>query len=388
MTEHSPKGAATPAARGASWKALVGTALVVLIVAGALWFWRTSRAASSGWSGGGPIDVAAMTLKSGPAPVSIDAVGELRAVSQVSVANEIPGRIREIGFESGQRANAGVALVQLDDSTEQANLLAAKASAVFAQQQWQRANELSAVGATSKELLQQRRAERDQAAAQVQQIETRIRKMRVRAPFSGELGLRKVDLGQYVNAGDPIVTLTDLGTLYVNFDVPQRQLERLRVGQRVTVKADALDGSPQQAVIDAIEPQVSNDTRNATVQATLNNKSGVLRPGMYVSVAVALPPEPNALLVPATAVMTSASGNAAAVIRGLSANRTGKAEIVPITTGRRIGDEIVVVDGLKSGDVVITEGQLRIRPGAAVHVVDAKPSDAGSKSSGTEATGS
>jgi multidrug efflux system membrane fusion protein len=120
----------------------------------------------------------------------------------------------------------------------------------------------------------------------------------------------------------------------------------------------------------------------------LNNKSGVLRPGMYVSVAVALPPEPDALLVPATAVMTSASGNAAAVIRGLSADRTGKAEIVPITTGRRIGDEIVVVDGLKSGDVVITEGQLRIRPGAAVHVVDAKPNDAGSKSNGTEATGS
>ncbi|MGG1948144.1 efflux RND transporter periplasmic adaptor subunit [Trinickia sp. NRRL B-1857] len=388
MTEHSPKGAATPAARGTSWKALVATALMVLVVAAALWFWRASRAASPGWSGGGPIDVAAMTLKSGPVPVSIEAVGELRAVRQVSVANEIPGRIREIGFESGQRANAGVALIQLDDSTEQANLVAAKASAVFAQQQWQRANELSAVGATSKELLQQRRAERDQAAAQVQKIETRIRKMRVRAPFSGELGLRKVDLGQYLNAGDAIVTLTDLGTLYVNFDVPQRQLERLRVGQRVTVKADALDGSPQLATIDAIEPQVSNDTRNATVQATLNNKSGVLRPGMYVSVAVALPPEPDALLVPATAVMTSASGNAAAVIRGLSANRMGKAEIVPITTGRRIGDEIVVVDGLKSGDVVITEGQLRIRPGAAVHVVDAKPNDAGAKSSGTEATGS
>ncbi|PMS21630.1 efflux transporter periplasmic adaptor subunit [Trinickia dabaoshanensis] len=387
MNEHSPKGAATPAVRGTSWKALVGTALIVLAIAAALWFWRTSRAASSGWSSGGPIDVAAVTVKAGPAPVSIDAVGELRAVRQVSVANEIPGRIREIGFESGQRANAGTPLIQLDDSTEQANLVAAKASAIFADQQLKRANELSAVGATSKELLQQRRAERDQAAAQVQQIETRIRKMRVRAPFSGELGLRKVDLGQYVNAGDPIVTLTDLSTLYVNFDVPQRQLDRLRIGQRVTVKADALDGAPQQAAIDAIEPQVSNDTRNATVQASLSNKTGVLRPGMYVSVAVALPPEPDALMVPATAVMTSASGNAAAVIRALTAGRTGKAEIVPITTGRRIGDEVVVLDGLKPGDVVITEGQLRVRPGAAVHIVDETANGPTGKTSSANATG-
>ncbi|WP_116139991.1 efflux RND transporter periplasmic adaptor subunit [Trinickia diaoshuihuensis] len=387
MNEHSPKGTATPAVRGTPWKAVAGTALVLLVVAAALWFWRTSRAASQGWPSGGPIDVAAMTLKAAPAPVSIDAVGELRAIRQVDVANEIPGRIREIGFESGQRANAGAALIQLDDSTEQANLAAAKASAVFAEQQWQRANELSAVGATSKELLQQRRAERDQATAQVRQIETRIRKMRVHAPFAGELGLRKVDLGQYLNAGDPIVTLTDLSTLYVNFDVPQRQLERLRVGQRVTVKADALDGSPQQATIDAIEPQVSNETRNATVQATLTNQTGILRPGMYVSVAVALPPEPDALLVPATAVMTSASGSAAAVVRALSADRTGKADIVPITTGRRIGDEIVVTDGLKTGDVVITEGQLRVRPGAAVRVVDRASAGMSAQSTSAQSTG-
>jgi multidrug efflux system membrane fusion protein len=155
----------------------------------------------------------------------------------------------------------------------------------------------------------------------------------------------------------------------------------------VTVKADALDGSPQQATIDAIEPQVSNETRNATVQATLTNQTGILRPGMYVSVAVALPPEPDALLVPATAVMTSASGSAAAVVRALSADRTGKADIVPITTGRRIGDEIVVTDGLKTGDVVITEGQLRVRPGAAVRVVDRASAGMSAQSTSAQSTG-
>lgn len=387
MNEHSPNGAATPRKGGAPWRAAVSVVVIVLIVAAALWFWRTSRAASQGWAPGGPIDVVAVTVKAGPAPVSIEAVGELRAVRQVIVANEIPGRVSEIGFEAGQRAKAGTVLIQLDDSTEQANLSAAKASAVFAQQQWERANELVAVGATSKELLQQRRAERDQAAAQVQQLETRIRKMHIRAPFAGELGLRQVDLGQYLDAGEKVVTLTDLGALYVNFDVPQQQLDRLQVGQHVAIRTDSPGASPLDARINAIEPQVGKDTRNATVQAVLNNPKDALRPGMFVSVAVALPAEPGALLVPTTAIMTSASGNTAAVVRGLSAQRTGKADIVPITTGRRIGDQVIVVDGLKAGDVVVTEGQLRIQPGAAVHVVNRPAAGASALPGAAQATG-
>ncbi|RKP47518.1 efflux RND transporter periplasmic adaptor subunit [Trinickia fusca] len=388
MNEHSPIGAATPQKSGAPWKAAASAVVIVFVVAAALWFWRASRAASQGWAPGGPIDVVAATVKAGPAPVSIEAVGELRAVRQVVVANEIPGRVNDIGFEAGQHTKAGTVLIQLDDSTEQANLAAAKASALFAQQQLERANELVAVGATSKELLQQRRAERDQAAAQVQQLETRIRKMHIRAPFAGELGLRQVDLGQYLDAGEKVVTLTDLGALYVNFDVPQQQLDRLQVGQHVAITTDSPGASPLEARINAIEPQVGKDTRNATVQAVLNNPKEALRPGMFVSVSVALPAERDALLVPTTAVMTSASGNTAAVVRGLSAQRTGKADIVPITTGRHIGDQVVIVDGLKAGDVVVTEGQLRIQPGAAVHVVNHAVAGVSALPGATQATGS
>ncbi len=261
-------------------------------------------------------------------------------------------------------------LVQLDDSTEQADLVAAKAAATFAQLQFVRASELAATGATSRELLQQRQAERDQTAAQVQQLEARIRQKRIRAPFDGELGLRQVDLGQYLNPGDAAVTLTDLDRLYANFDVPQQELARVKVGQTVQVRIDTTGVEPVEATISAIEPQVGRDTRNASIQAEVDNKGRTLQPGMYATVAVALPAEADALTLPVSVVMTSASGDAAAVVRELSPERIGKAEIVPIIVGRRIGDQVVIARGLKAGDVVITEGQLRVRPGINVRVVD------------------
>lgn len=353
------------------WRAIVIAVVLLAVVIAGLWFWRTSRSGGPGYTPPGAIDVVVTTVKAGSAPASIEALGELRAVRQVTLAGEIAGRIAAISFDPGQRVKAGTVLIQLDDSSEQADLSAAKASATFAQQQLARASELAATGATSKEVLQQRQSEHDQKVAAVQQLEARIRKMRIRAPFAGELGLRQVDLGQYLNAGDKAVTLTDLDTLYVNFDVPQQELAQLRIGQRVEVRNDTPGVAPLQAKITAIEPQVGRDTRNATVQALLTNPQRTLRPGMYVTVAVALPAESDALLVPTTAIVTSASGDAAAVVRELSAQQTGKAEIVPITTGRHIGERVVVTRGLKAGDVIVTEGQVRIQPGATVHIATA-----------------
>ncbi|MBN9460895.1 MAG: efflux RND transporter periplasmic adaptor subunit [Burkholderiales bacterium] len=352
------------------WRAIALAVILLAVVVAGLWFWRASRGGGPGYTPPGAIDVVAATVKAEPAPASVEALGELRAVRQVTLASEVAGRITAISFEPGQRVKTGTVLVQLDDSTEQADLAAARAGAAFAEQQWKRAGELASTGATSREVLQQRQSERDRTAAQVRQLEARLRKMRVRAPFAGELGLRQVDLGQYLNPGDKAVTLTDLDTLHVNFDVPQQELARLRVGQRVEVRSDTPGAAPLEAKVTAIEPQVGRDTRNATVQALLANPKRTLRPGMYVTVAVALPDEPDALLVPATAIITSASGDTAAVVRELSAQQAGKAEIVPIVAGRRIGDRVVVAHGLKAGDVVVTEGQLRLQPGAAVRIVE------------------
>ncbi|MDR1228388.1 MAG: efflux RND transporter periplasmic adaptor subunit [Azoarcus sp.] len=352
------------------WKAIIVAIVLIAAVVALLWFWRIGRGGGPGWQQPGAIDVVAMRVVAEPAPVRLEALGEVRAVRQVTLSSEVGGRVAVISFEPGRRVKVGAVLVRLDDAVEQADLAAARAGAVFARQQLARATELAAIGASSREVLQQREAERDRSAAAVRQLEARIGQKRIRAPFDGELGLRWVDLGQYVNAGERAVTLTDLDTLYVNFDVPQQALARLETGQTVEVRSDAPETAILKARISAIEPQVGRDTRNVTVQATLKNERRALRPGMYVTAAVVLPPEPDALLLPAAAIMTSASGDAVAVVRELSADQTGRAEIVPVTTGRRLGDRVLVTRGLQAGDVVITEGQVRLRPDVAVRVVD------------------
>jgi multidrug efflux system membrane fusion protein len=353
-----------------AWKALAVAIALIATVVVLLGFWRASRSGGPGWRPPEAIDVVAMRMSAEPAPARLEALGEVRAVRQVMLSSEVSGRVAMIGFEPGQRVKAGAVLLRLDDAVEQADLAAAHAGAVFARQRLERASELAASGAVSRETLQQRQAERDQSVAQVRQLEARIRQKHLRVPFDGELGLRWVDPGQYVNAGERVVSLTDLETLYINFDVPQQQLARLEVGQAVEVRSDAPDAATLQAHISAVEPQVGRDTRNVTVQATLKNEGRALWPGMYVTAAVVLPSEPDALLLSASALMTSASGDAVAVVRELSADKLGKAEIVPVTAGRRLGDRVLVTRGLQAGDVVVTEGQVRLRPGAAVRVVD------------------
>lgn len=343
--------------------------ILALIVSG-LWYWRANRPSQGGWAGGGPIDVRAKVLEAGAAAVTLQALGELRAVRQVMLSAEVAGRVATISFEPGQQVKAGTVLVTIDDSVEQADLAAARAQASFTQQQYARGRELVGVGAMAREIFQQREAERDQAAAQVKQLQARIANKRIRAPFDGQLGLRHIDLGQYLTPGDAAVTLTDIDHLYANFDVPQEALPSIKIGQTVQVSTDATGDDSVQAIISAIEPQVRRDTRSASIQAQVDNTSGHLQSGMFATVVVLLPPEPNAIIVPVSAVITSASGDSAVVVRELSAENIGKAEIVPIVVGRTMADSVVVAQGLQAGDVVVTEGQLRVRPGADVHVLD------------------
>jgi multidrug efflux system membrane fusion protein len=258
--------------------------------------------------------------------------------------------------------------VQLYDEPERADRAAAQARAELARLRHERSVSLMPTGAEPRDRLEERRADLDQARANVRQLDARIAQKRISAPFAGELGVRKVDLGQYLNPGDPIATLTDLDTLYVDFTVPQQELARLKIGGQVRLTADAWPGKVFVATVNAVEPRVSENTRNVAVQARLPNAGRILRPGMYVAVALELPPEKGALLVPATAIQTSAAGESVTVIRGANAAKGGKAEIVSVTPGRRIGDRVAVVRGLKPGDVVITEGQLRVQPGAPVQV--------------------
>lgn len=360
---------ASPSRSPSTWKALLVTAVAITLVCSGLWYWRTHNLGNGdGWSGGGPLDVVATTVKAQAAPVRLEALGEVRAVRQVTLAAEVPGRVSDIAFEAGQQVEADTVLVQLDDGPEQADLAAARAAALFAQSQFTRASNLADTEAVSREMLQQRETERDQTAAQIQQLEARIRQKRILAPFSGKLGLRHIDLGQYVNAGDQAVSLTDLDQLYVRFDVPQHALAQVRVGQPLQIHRDPPGSEPIKAAISAIEPQINRNTRNATLQAEVDNRQRLLQPGMYVSVHIALPAETDALVLPATAVMTSSAGNTVVVVRNLSGDQIGIGDIVPVEIGRRLGDHVVISKGLREGDVVLTEGQLRVRPGVELRV--------------------
>jgi len=368
MTEASPDFLTQEESRGRQWRPILITVVVLALVLGGLFLWRTLRAGSApGWQQQA-VPVAAMRVTPREMPAALEAVGTLTAVREVTLSPEVAGRVSAIRFEAGSRAGAGALLVQLYDGPERADRQAAQAKAAFANAQLARSEQLVPAGAESRELLQQRRAEHDQAVAAVAQIDARLIQKQVRAPFAGEIGIRRVNLGQYLNPGDAIATLTALDSLYVAFALPQQELARIKPGASVAVTSDAFPGRRFTARVNAIEPQIGEDTRNVMVQALLPNPDRALRPGMYVTAALGLPPQEGALVVPATAIQTSAQGDSVVVIRGRDASKSGKAEIVPVELGRRVGNEVIVTRGIKAGDVVVTEGQLRVQPGANVAV--------------------
>ncbi|MBO9525516.1 MAG: efflux RND transporter periplasmic adaptor subunit [Sphingobium yanoikuyae] len=344
------------------------TIVLLFVLMGTLYLWRGWRASQAQAWQPQAIPVAAMVVQSRDIPAALEAVGSLRAVREVTLSPEIAGRVSAIHFEAGQPVGAGALLVQLFDGPERADHRAAQAKAAFAGIQVARSQELAPTGAEPRETLEQRRADRDQAAAAVQQIDARLVQKQVRAPFAGVLGIRQVNLGQYLNPGDAVATLTALDSLFVDFALPQQDLSRLQPGATVIVTSDAWPGRRFTAKVNAIEPKIGADTRNVSVQALLPNVDRALRPGMYVTAALELPAQQGALLVPATAIQTSAQGDSIIVIRGSNARVGGKAEIVPVQTGRRVGNDVVVTSGLRAGDVIVTEGQLRVQPGAEVKV--------------------
>jgi multidrug efflux system membrane fusion protein len=363
-TETAQAHAAAKTAPGGGFT-LRGLLLVVLVLAvlfGGLFTWRHARTAQAPRGAPPPTLVSAMTIQPQDVPARLESVGSLEAVHQVTLASQVAGRVAEIRFEGGARVGAGAVLIQLDDRPERADRAAAQARAKLADVQLQRSQKLAPTGFEPRVTTDQRKADYDAAVAAVRQLDARINQMQVRAPFAGELGLRKVNPGQYLNPGDPVVTLTALDTLFVNFTVPQQDFGKLKVGGPVEVVSDAFPGRVFTAKVNAIEPQVGADTRNVSVQALMTNPGEILRPGMYVTARLVLPPQPNALVAPATAIQTSASGDSVIVVRG------GKAAPVPVQVGRRMGDKVVIASGLKPGDVVVTDGQLRVQPGAAVKV--------------------
>jgi len=303
----------------------------------------------------------------------LTAVGSLSAVQGVTVTAELTGKVAQIDFKPGSLAKAGELLVKQDTSSEEAQLRAAEATVALAKLNLERLGKLLSERTISQSQFDNAEASYKQAAAQADNIRAMIAKKSIRAPFAGRLGIRLVNLGQVLNEGQPIVSLQSLDPIFVDFALPQQQLPLVQPGLRVRVSTDALPGKTVEGRITAINPQVDAATRNLRVQATVANPQELLRPGMFVNVAVVLPAQQAVIAIPATAVLYAPYSDSVFIVEDRLAETTGApAKVVRqqfAQLGEKRGDYIAVLSGLKAGDTVVSTGVFKLRNGQSV-VVD------------------
>jgi membrane fusion protein, multidrug efflux system len=360
------------------WFIIVGL-LLALLAGGLVWFnhFRSQMIAQFFANNKPPpSSVAIAEAKSEVIPNLLMAVGDLAAVHQVNVTSDVSGRITDIMFTPGSTVKAGSPLVQLFDAPDQGDLASFKAQATGAQLALDRAKQLASRQFGPQATADAAQATFDQANAGIAKTQALISQKLVRAPFDGELGVRHVEVGQFLTAGTQIVSLTDLATLYANFTVTEKQSAALEVGQTVRVSVDAYPGRTFEGKINAIEPQIATDTRNIRVQATLDNPDHILKPGMFATTTVVLPDKPAVITVPETAVDYTLYGDSVFLITEKKED-DGKTSLTAVRTfvrtGNRIHGRAEILSGLKPGDRVVAVGQLKLQSGAAVAISTDQP---------------
>ena len=319
-----------------------------------------------------PEVVTAIAVKADHWENTISATGSLATVQGVTVGAEMAGKVATINFESGAAVQAGNLLVQLDTANEEAQLRSAEASVALARVNLERSTDLLTKNAVSKSDFDLVDAQFKQASAQADSIRAVIAKKTIRAPFSGRLGIRLVNLGQILKEGEPIVTLQTLDPIYVNFSLPQQRLSVITAGSTVRLRSDGARGQVFEGRINAINPDVDTATRNFRVQATLPNPDEKLRPGMFANVEVVLPSTEKVLAIPATSVLYAPYGDSVFVIDDGKDPQSGKpAKVLRqqfVRLGESRGDFVTVLDGLKEGETVVTSGVFKYRPGMSVEI--------------------
>lgn len=302
----------------------------------------------------------------------LTAVGTLEAVQGVTVTAELSGKVVQIDLTPGSRVKAGELLVKQDTSTEEAQLRSAEAAATLARLNMERFGKLLAERTIAQSQYDNAEATYKQAVAQADTIRAAIAKKTIRAPFAGSIGLRLVNLGQVVNAGDPIVSLQSLDPIYVNFSLPQQQLPQVRPGLGVRVSGDALPGGLVEGRVTAINPQVDAATRNIRIQATVANPEERLRPGMFVNVALVQPVQERVLAIPATAVLHAPYSDSIFVVEIAVNEAEGASRAVVrqrfAQVGQKRGDFVAVLSGVSEGETVVSTGVFKLRNGQAVTV--------------------
>ncbi|MDX9685883.1 MAG: efflux RND transporter periplasmic adaptor subunit [Pseudomonas protegens] len=348
------------------------TIAAVLAIGGAVGLYRQSTPAQPTQTSAGTaapaIQVAVATATQADMPNTLAGIGELEATRQVMVTAESGGLVRSIAFQPGERVKAGQTLVQLNDAPEQGELARLQAQAANAKAQLLRTQRLLPQQAATQEELDQVQSAYSQALADIVRIKALIDQKRIKAPFTGVLGVRKVNLGQFVQAGDAMVSLTDAQTLYANITLPERALAQLKTGQEMSVSVDAYPQRLFMGHVSTLEPRIDPGTRTVLVQATLANPDNLLSPGMYANGEVHLPAKKDVISVPETAVSYSAYGDFVYVFEGADTQLTNTVRQVYVKTGERSDGRVVLLDGVKAGDRVVTSGQLRLSSGALVRI--------------------
>ncbi len=305
----------------------------------------------------------------------LSSVGSLSAVQGVTITAQLDGNVAKITFEAGSAVKAGDLLLQQDTSAEEAQLHSAEAAAELARLNLGRSRQLLADATISQSQYDSEDAGSKQAEAQAANIRAAIAKKTIRAPFSGRLGVRLVNLGQTLKAGDAIVSLQALDPIYADFFLPQQDLARIAQGSPVRISGEAVPGGEVDGKITAINPSVDSDTRNVRAEATIANPKEGLHPGMFVHVNVLLPDRRKVLVIPATSVLYAPYGNSVFVVGETKDPKTGQVGKTVrqqfVRLGEARGDFVAVLDGLKAGDEVVSSGPFKLRNGEAVVVNNA-----------------
>lgn len=295
----------------------------------------------------------------------IDAVGSAIAVQGVDLAVEAGGLVRQIDFKASDLVESGQMLVHIDDDSEKANLAAAQASLALADAEAKRARTLNQRGVGATNTLESATAQVESARAQVAQVQTALDAKKLSAPFSGVIGIPRIEVGQYVTPGTTYATLQNLDKMHVDFSVPEQQIGSLQLGRSVSVQTE-VGGFSAAGTIIGIEPQVDSNSRMILVRAEVSNPSGQLLPGQFLRVRIDLPTEDNVIAVPQTAVSSTLYGDSVYVVEPVEGAEEWKATQLFVTLGRRSDATIEVVKGLEAGQKIVTSGQNRLSNGAKV----------------------
>lgn len=318
-----------------------------------------------------PTAVTTVVAKRETWPTTLEVIGTAAAIQGVTVGADLPGTVDKIHFESGQSIKEGDILVELDIRQEKAQLANIEAQRDLARIQYGRSEELVKAGVISKSEYDNAASQQKATEAQVGEIKASIARKTIHAPFSGILGIRQISLGQYLAAGQAIVSLQALNPIYVNFGVPQQDTPKMSIGHALQVTTTDLPGVVFNGKITALDSVVNEQTRNIQVQATFQNQAGRLRPGMYVQVELPLGKPRDVIPLPASAINYAPYGDSVFVVAEMKDQKGNiyrgvKQQVVKIEGSR--GDQVAITSGINSGDEVVSSGVFRLRNAAPVLV--------------------